>query len=597
MDQVLAHARNFAGAPCDRPQALPVPLTVMSQQVLDELLETFFPNGKHEIVRLNPPLPDTVIREMRDIFLQHLQRDHRDSFTWDDMLMSMYSLVVTHCRITPQIQILGNAKFRSMLCSAFESSVCGLPHDVRACAARDRSLLESAARTIETLCTTQEVELSGKPRDATDDAFVTPHTPAHAVHAALAAVGQPRSAGPAPLLIWDSDTQSLFDRLFEPLFASANPPPSGIISRPLAGQAMSMHESLSAHFGDQALTRDTILHELKLASSGVCVEYLLKPLRCYLERKSQRLCSRIIRFRRPPPPPFPGIPPFPDVDPPVPTIEWPIKFDRSDLPDSVRQTRKWSTDFNEVNFGASFRPFLDASELPDITGSKHGRIAAEHNRCFFIHLGAALNIHPVWLQVTSRFFDFLCFDCIFLCLSAPNISSVYQEDFRRHAHRAILKNQFCQSQGPQPLMDVLKPDQLIDIAILYSYWPDYLRGVKLLFVNCRERHTEGPLIGMEKILPATWTVIKDPGGFHREIVLKLSGNHFTLLQPAVPSLTDPASHLHRLAMEAGFPDPVDISDLIWGPLDGFSPENDDDYQAAVTTVLQWWPDEYFDDEE
>jgi hypothetical protein len=329
----------------------------------------------------------------------------------------MYSLVVTHCLRTPQIQSLGNAKFRSILRSAFESSVGGLPPDVQRCAAGDRVLLEGAVHAIETLCAVQEVDLARKPRQGTTDVVVTQNTPADEVRATVcAADARPRSAGPLTLLEWDADTQSLVDSLFQPLFASENPP-LGNINRPLAGQALPIYESLSLHFGDQALTKAIVLDELQLASSGVCVEFLLKPLRCYLERKSQRLCSRILCFR-----PggrrgvggggglgLGGIPPFPVVAHPAPT-SWPIEFDRSDIPDSVRRERNWRIEFNQVNFGVSFAPFLDAAELPGITGAKRHRIASETNRCFFIHLGAALNIHPVWLQVTFRgisAFDFL----------------------------------------------------------------------------------------------------------------------------------------------------------------------------------------------
>lgn len=424
MNDILSYARNFAGAPHDRPQTLPVPPVVISQQVRDDLLETFFQNGEGEVVRLNPPtpLPDRVIAELLDLFLPQLPHwvsdpDLEKTLSWEDFLMGMYSLVVTHCLRTPQIQSLGNAKFRSILRSAFESSVGGLPPDVQRCAAGDRVLLEGAVHAIETLCAVQEVDLARKPRQGTTDVVVTQNTPADEVRATVcAADARPRSAGPLTLLEWDADTQSLVDSLFQPLFASENPP-LGNINRPLAGQALPIYESLSLHFGDQALTKAIVLDELQLASSGVCVEFLLKPLRCYLERKSQRLCSRILCFR-----PggrrgvggggglgLGGIPPFPVVAHPAPT-SWPIEFDRSDIPDSVRRERNWRIEFNQVNFGVSFAPFLDAAELPGITGAKRHRIASETNRCFFIHLGAALNIHPVWLQVTFRgisAFDFL----------------------------------------------------------------------------------------------------------------------------------------------------------------------------------------------
>ena len=107
-------------------------------------------------------------------------------------------------------------------------------------------------------------------------------------------------------------------------------------------------------------------------------------------------------------------------------------------------------------------------------------------------------------------------------------------------------------------------------------------------MNCRGYHREGRLAGQEIISPSTWTVIADPladpQGFDREIVLKLSGNHFTLLQPAVSSLTDPVSHLELLALEVEFEPPQNRSELILGPFDGHA--DDDSYMTDMLAVTQ-----------
>jgi hypothetical protein len=109
---------------------------------------------------------------------------------------------------------------------------------------------------------------------------------------------------------------------------------------------------------------------------------------------------------------------------------------------------------------------------------------------------------------------------------------------------------------------------LIDVNFLLSVWPEFLRGVRLLIVNCRDYHIDGPLAGTEVILPETWTIIGDAEGTHRDVVLKLSGNHFTLLRPTDPTHTDPIRRLQQIAHQVGFNPPRDISHFMSEPFEG-----------------------------
>ncbi len=71
--------------------------------------------------------------------------------------------------------------------------------------------------------------------------------------------------------------------------------------------------------------------------------------------------------------------------------------------------------------------------------------------------------------------------------------------------------------------------------------------------------------GREAITTETWTTITDPMfelGSHREIVLKLRSNHFTLLQTTDRDVTHPVGHLMVLADQLALPPPNEMGQLL-----------------------------------
>ena len=127
-----------------------------------------------------------------------------------------------------------------------------------------------------------------------------------------------------------------------------------------------------------------------------------------------------------------------------------------------------------------------------------------------------------------------------------------------------------------PLLSVLRHGSLVEIGFLYSVWPDFLRGVRLLIVNVRGRLENG----QEAIVPNAWTVISDPLVSDplefRDIVLKLSGNHFTLLEckdPTNAHAKHPIGRLLAMAELAGFPSPQQTGSLLLEPRNGISPDD------------------------
>jgi len=79
-----------------------------------------------------------------------------------------------------------------------------------------------------------------------------------------------------------------------------------------------------------------------------------------------------------------------------------------------------SLQFAEIDLGMSFKPFFSEDLFPSWGSDKRARLMQsaaleEPNRCFFIHLGLALDLHPFALQVQSMNWS----HCCLLLLCAP----------------------------------------------------------------------------------------------------------------------------------------------------------------------------------
>jgi hypothetical protein len=135
-----------------------------------------------------------------------------------------------------------------------------------------------------------------------------------------------------------------------------------------------------------------------------------------------------------------------------------------------------------------------------------------------------------------------------------------------------------------PLLDVLRRDRLIDISFLYSVWPEFFRGVRLLIVSVRGRLANQ----QERIDPSTWTLISDPNVRnpldYRDIVLKLGHDHFTLLECNDPTnLSHPIGRLLEIMEEVGHSPPQECGHFLLQELRGLrdDPHNDDWLKACA----------------
>jgi hypothetical protein len=404
MESLLRFACAFALSPFDR-HSLQYSPAVVTEEVRERLMQHFFPHGIHRSLDMttHSPFPQRFVNEIRRLFL--LIDEDIQSLSWNRMLQSMHAVVVAHCLTNQHIQFFGNAKFRLALCAAFNAEHNeSFPQGLRDRAEADRNLLQHARDTIDVLCSAEKLK---RPLVRSEhDSIFTPGTREDEVVHSVMLSEFNMGNGPLTLLEWDADTELLFDFVFGSLFAFANPPPVENINRPSTAQnewqvEAETYDMLHAHFGGRSPTKDDVRCELKLASSGICVDYLGGPILSYLRRKIHGLCLASGTagggnldggFARQRPAHLQIVPPFPFQVLPQQT-DWPISFTHYDI------GHVHTIGFTQENYGASFHPFLARGEVPELVGAKRERIAREANRCFFIHLGAALDIHPVYLQV------------------------------------------------------------------------------------------------------------------------------------------------------------------------------------------------------
>lgn len=362
-------------------------------------------------------------------------------------MQCMYDVVACYCSKTDVIQQYGNAKFRQLLRQAFISA-SSKPQLMR-CAEADglllaggESIIEAAAQQLMRveLDKSARAPLSGSDILGSDPNASKPTT-ADAVSEfeMLSEVRRVYDEGPLPLLDWDENTNELVVSIIGELFPSEDSAPrTNTTSTQDADHEL--HAAFLAHFSGRAFSRDDVKAELQFASSAVCLSYLGRPIRAYLRRKLDSLFRGIAVSL-----PFVVPIPFPELEqaPPFPAhvasrvIRWPISFT------SAQGATHW-LEFVERNFFASVEPFLDCGEMPHLVGMHRERVATEGNRCFFIHLGAALGVHPVWLQVMNQ--------CTFIGIlvepSTPLAGVLPASREKRHHIQQLLLACACGAVGP-----------------------------------------------------------------------------------------------------------------------------------------------------
>jgi hypothetical protein len=149
------------------------------------------------------------------------------------------------------------------------------------------------------------------------------------------------------------------------------------------------------------------------------------------------------------------------------------------LPDPIKQSpfsvSKGSTTlrFTQIDHGASFKPFFSdktagcgAEQRCSLLDTPALR---ESNRCFFIHLGVALGLHPLALQSIFRAHSDVLLKRLHLALS----QKTHEDD-----QRFDVMNMFEAS-----LRSVLQHNDMIDAPILGIVWPQEFQVLILTYAR------------------------------------------------------------------------------------------------------------------
>lgn len=195
--------------------------------------------------------------------------------------------------------------------------------------------------------------------------------------------------------------------------------------------------------------------------------------------------------------------------------------------------------FVEVDHGLSFKPFFgdktstcDEQERADLLRTS---AMCETNRCFFIHLGVALGLHPVAVQAIFRDYSGQL-----LAHMRQELSKKTSEDDQRLDAVTLMD---------ESLQSVLNHNDLIDAPVLSALWPQVallclrflvacltsallqeLKNVRILIFSVGHAGPQPSLCYLfNPLVPAD-----SADSFNgTDVVLKLQGMHFTLLRPRI----------------------------------------------------------------
>lgn len=179
--------------------------------------------------------------------------------------------------------------------------------------------------------------------------------------------------------------------------------------------------------------------------------------------------------------------------------------------------------FVEFDYGMSFKPFFsdtssacDAQRRDVLLGTSALR---EANRCFFIHLGVALGLHPVALQAIFRAQSDLLLKRIQLALSQKTDEDDQQFDVVKMLDAS--------------LQSVLQHNDMIDAPVLSAVWPQEFQELQNVRVLILTMGHAGPQPAACYLFSPS-TPADSADSFNGiDVILKLQGMHFTLLRPQI----------------------------------------------------------------
>lgn len=180
--------------------------------------------------------------------------------------------------------------------------------------------------------------------------------------------------------------------------------------------------------------------------------------------------------------------------------------------------------FERYDYSITYNEFMTCQHIgEDLSVFDECPSAKESCRCFFLHLGVAVNVHPFLLQLQFRQ----------ACRSLLSESTA--------SERFIFFSDAAQT--------VLSPGRFVDFSILSAVWPEPLKNCRILLVTFQSERRHGPASfnscvtitpenGPWKTDPLTNEYISEDNGMGpervfmgKDIILKLQDSHFSILKP------------------------------------------------------------------
>ena len=173
-------------------------------------------------------------------------------------------------------------------------------------------------------------------------------------------------------------------------------------------------------------------------------------------------------------------------------------------------------------------------------------LASETNRCFWLHMGILLNVHPVAMQACCR--D----RCAILSEKIANLDAVdgFEDcQFVSEPIRSVLRRRGAVNSAG------LYENNFVDAQFLCACWPPEMDDVRLIIIVC----VDGWISMHDWNLFTPRLRARDSEPWEgRDMFLKLEHGHFTILEPHDKTLRHPIDHLLTMMANEGFEHPGDL---------------------------------------
>jgi hypothetical protein len=173
-------------------------------------------------------------------------------------------------------------------------------------------------------------------------------------------------------------------------------------------------------------------------------------------------------------------------------------------------------------------------------------VTRETNRCFWLHMGVLLGVHPIAMQASCR--D----RCAVLSAKIADLEArdAFEDcQFFSEPIRSVLRRRGgvnCSGQYE---------NNLVDAQFLCACWPPEMDNVRLIIIVC----VDGWISWHDWNLftPRTRERASEPWE-GRDIILKLEHGHFTILEPHDKTLEHPIDFLLQMMKREGFDSPGEL---------------------------------------